>query len=240
MSRQRLDIECAVREHRTATIQCFVFCSVRIHVHYDTRIVVSQVSILPTSVHHTSVVHNNRVPVCILVESQTTQVLCFRSVQHQITHWVVTTHTRNTLITDIGNSQYATVGQIGSIIKFQIRLFIFYHWLVTCAVQFYFKYIPTFVGLQSSKHHTVSIPMHPQVSDRRTFYSRFEHTSHFHITTQIRELNDFSIETATACRFLVTPVIRLSTQIRSHCLTGSRTDLITNSDDLVSIQQRVT
>ena len=38
---QRLHVERTVREHRTATVEGFVFRSVRVHVHYDTGIAVS-------------------------------------------------------------------------------------------------------------------------------------------------------------------------------------------------------
>ena len=70
---QRLDVECAVRPERAAAIKRLILCPVRIHVHHDTREIVCQVGIFPTGVHHTPVVHHHRIPVAVLVKSQTAE-----------------------------------------------------------------------------------------------------------------------------------------------------------------------
>ena len=225
LSGQRLNIECTVREHSAATIKSFVFCSVRVHVHYYTGIVVSQVGVLPTSIHYTSVVHYNRVPVSILVECQTTQILILRSIKNHVTDRVITTNTRYTLITYIRIGYNTSVGQISTIIEFQIRFFVFNQRFATGSVQFHFVYIPTSVILshQGSKHYAVCIPVHSQVGNRSIRYLGAEDTLHLHVATQIAQFDDLCIETATAGRLLVTPVISLCSQIRSHSLASCRT-----------------
>ena len=223
LSGQRLNIECTVREHSTATIKGFVFCSVRVHMHYDTRIVVSQVGIFPTSVHYTSVVHYNRVPVGILVECQTAQIFILGSIKNHVSYRVITTNARYTLVTDVRVGNNASVRKVSTIIEFQIRLFVLNERFVTCSIQFHFVYIPTsvFLSHQGSKHHAVCIPVHSQVGDRSILYLRTEDTLHLHVTTQVAQFDDLSIKSATTSRFLVTPVISLRTQIRSHSLTSS-------------------
>ncbi len=192
--------------------------------HHDTRIIVSQVGIFPTGIHHTSVIHYNRVPIGILVKCQTTQILLFRSIKNHITNRVITTYTRNTLVTDVGVSNNTSVRKISTIIEFQVRFFILDQLFAACSIQFYFVYIPTFVVLahQGCEHNAVCIPVHSQVSDRGIGDDRFEDTLHLHVTTQVRQFNDLCIETTTAGRFLVTPVVSLCSQRRSHCLTSSR------------------
>ena len=98
---ERFHVERTVREHRSATIQRFLLRTIRIHVHHDTGIIVRQVRVLPTSVHHTTVIHHYRVPVCVLIESQTAQVLRIRRIKYHITDRVITAYTRHALITDI-------------------------------------------------------------------------------------------------------------------------------------------
>ena len=56
-----------------------------------------------------------------------------------------------------------------------------------------------------------------QVSDGRTVF-RFVDLTHLYIATQIGEFDDLGIEALTTGRFLVTPVIGLSPQGRSHDL----------------------
>ena len=77
-----------------------------------------------------------------------------------------------------------------------------------------------------------------EVGDGRTVL-RFVDLAHLYITTQVGEFDDLGIETGTAGRLLVTPVVSLRTQGRCHDLVGFRTYFEAGSHDLVGIQQRV-
>ena len=156
---QRLYVERTVREHRAATVEGFVFRSVRIHMHDDTGIVVGQVGVLPTGVHHTTVIHDNRIPVGILVKCQTAHTLILRIVQYHVTYRIATVHTRNALVTDIGDSNHTTVRQVSTIIEFQIRLVTFHKWFEACSIQIHFIDVPTLVVLCLCEHHAVAVPM---------------------------------------------------------------------------------
>ena len=235
---QRLHVERTVREHRTATVEGFVFRSVRVHMHYDTGIVVGQVGVLPAGVHHTAVIHDDRIPVGVLVECQAAHALVLRVIQHHVTYRIATVHTRNTLVTDVGDSDHTTVGQVSTIVELQIRLVVFHKRLEACPIQIHFIDVPALVVLCLCEHHTVTVPMQFQVSDGRTVF-RFVDLTHLYIATQIGEFDDLGIEALTTGRLLVTPVIGLSPQGRSHDLVCLRTYLETGCHDLVGIQQRV-
>ena len=170
VARQRLNIERTVREHRSATIQRFLLRTIRIHVHHDTGIIVRQVRVLPTSVHHTTVIHHYRVPVCVLIESQTAQALRVRRIKYHITDRVITAYTRHALITDIRVGDDTSVRQVGSVVELQIRLLIMNQLLETGTIQFHLEYVPTLIGHRLGKHSTIAIPMHPQVGDRGTVF----------------------------------------------------------------------
>ena len=120
MTRQRLYVEGTVGEHGSTTEQGFLLRSVGVHGHHDTCIVMGQVRIFPTCVHHLTRVRNDRVPVGILVERQTTQALVLRVIQHHVTDGVITTHTGYTLIPHIRDGNHTSIGQISSIVKLQI------------------------------------------------------------------------------------------------------------------------
>ena len=79
---KRLDVECAVREGGAASEEGFLFCAVRIHVHHETGVVVHQVGIFPACIHHTSIIHNNRIPVGILVKCDAAHILILGIVQN--------------------------------------------------------------------------------------------------------------------------------------------------------------
>ena len=208
MAGQRLYVERTVREHRAATVEGFVFCPVRIHVHDDTGIVVSQVGVLPAGVHHATVIHDNRVPVGILVECQAAHALILRVIQHHVTDSVIAVYTGNALITDIGDRNHTAVRQIRPIIKFQIRLVVFNKRFEACSIQIHFVDVPTLVVLRLCEHDAVTVPMQFQVRDGRTVF-RLIYLAHLHIATQVGEFDNLGIEAFTAGRFLVTPVIGL-------------------------------
>ena len=106
-------------------------------------------------------------------------------------------------------------------------------------VQFHFIHIPMFVGIGLGKHYTITIPMQLQVGNGRGIV-RLIDRAYLYITPQVGQLHDVSIKSRTAGRLLITPVVGLCTQLRSHRLMGFDTQLITAGYDLVAIQEGVT
>ena len=144
--------------------------------------------------------------------------MIFRIVNHHVSYRIASAQTRYTLITYIGGSDNSSIRQISPIIKFQVRLFILNQWMKTCSIQLNFKDIPTSIVTELRKHHPVTIPMQTQVRNRRIELWLINLT-HIHLSPQIRQFYNRSIETTTPRRPLIRPVIVLGTQLRSHRIT---------------------
>ena len=127
--------------------------------HDDTGIIVSQVGVLPAGVHHTTVIHDDRIPVGILVECQTAHALILRIIEYHIADSVITVYAGHTLVTDVGDSDHTTVRQVSTIVELQVRLVVFHKRLEACSIQPHFKHVPTLVVLCLCEHHAVAVPM---------------------------------------------------------------------------------
>lgn len=75
-----------------------------------------------SGIHHLAIVHDDRRPVGILVERQTTQGTVFRIIKHHITDLIIPIYTRNTVVTDIGYSNDLSRRQPGRIKELKVFL----------------------------------------------------------------------------------------------------------------------
>ena len=160
-----------------------------------------QVGILPTDIHYFSVCHHYRMPIRILIESQTAQVTVTGVIQNHITNRITTVYTRYALITDIGDRQHTSVRQIGSIEELQIRFRDIGNLLSLSVVDIQFMYLPSPCRIQSGKHQTFSVPVQYQVGNGRTVPSRFiKYFLAQFATLQARQFNQLSLKVLTAGR----------------------------------------
>ena len=179
-----MHVKCTVGKHCTTSIQCLLLRPVRIHVHHNTGVIVSQVSIFPTSIHHTSVIHNHRIPVCILIKCQTAEIFTLRRIKYHVSYRVAPIDTGYSLVTDVRIGYDTSIRQISPVIKFQIRFGIINQFLTIAVIQFYFKHIPTIVRHCLGKHRTVSIPMQFQIGNGRSIV-RLINSADLYFITQI-------------------------------------------------------
>ena len=205
--------------------------------HNNARVVVSEVGILPTGVHHASVIHHYGVPVGVLVEGYTTQVTGLRSIEYEVAYRVAPIDTRHALITDVGDGQNTSVGQIRTVVEFKVRLFIIDKLFQAGSVQFYFEHVPAFVLAGLGKHHAVTVPVQAEVGDRRTV-RRLIHLTHPNVfATNIGEFHNLGVKAVAAGRFLIAPIVGLRSKVGSHYFTCSGAYLIAGSDNFVTVQQ---
>ena len=156
---ERLHVERTVREIGTASVECFVFCPVRIHVHNNAGEIMCQVGIFPAGVHQAAVRNDDRRPVSVLVECQAMDIFCFRIVGNEVGNDIVPMYARDTVITDITGGHHFAVRQVVGVAKFEVRFVGNYFLMQARSVCVYFIDLPLAVLIKGGKQQSVCIPM---------------------------------------------------------------------------------
>ena len=135
--------------------------------------------------------------------------LILRVIQHHVTDSVIAVYTGNALITDIGDRQHTSIGQIGRIKELQVRLRNVGYLPGIAAFQIDFVHLPSTCRIQCCKHQAFPIPVQHQVGHGGTVYCRFINRLFLKVSAfQAGQFHQFRFKILTAGRAKIRPVVR--------------------------------
>ncbi len=177
-------------------------------------------------------------PVGVLVESDTTQVVIGGIVEHHVADGIFAVDAGNALIAYIGYGHYLTVGQIRAVEELEVVIVHGHSLTYTVTVHTYLEYAPQTAVIDLGEQQTVGVPVQVQVGGRTSALGLVDGTEP-HVAGHVGELGNGCVEAHARGRHLIGPVVGLRTQLGSHSGARFIAQLIATHDNITRLEIRV-